>query len=1138
MKPVDPRLVARTRALRPYLARVVGLTLLDAGLLLAQIFLLGHALAGVVTHASSAGAVGRTALWLVAVTALRALLGSIATVSGRRAASKVTAELRYALLDRLVTDATHRPPGEVGLLATRGVDALEPYVTDYLPTVIASAIVPVVVVAAAFAVDRTTGFLLLVTLPLVPVFMALVGRYSADHAARSWASLQRLAGQALDLITGLPTLKLFGRQHAQARTIERLGERSRKATMRALRSAFLSAFVLELAATLAVALVAVSVGLRLVGSHVDLASAFVVILLAPECFAPLRRMGAAYHTATEGLEAATDICNTLDAPRPVRGDEPVPARVRVSCVAVSVTHEGRTHATPEAASLIAEPGKVVALVGPNGAGKSTVLAVLRGRVAPDAGRVLVGDVPLAAFDAERWNAAVAWVPQRSTLGDDTVRSNIALGAPDASDAALTAIARDLGIDHLLAQPARALSAGERQRVALARAVLRVEAGGARLALLDEPTANLDSETEALVVETVHRLARGGAAVVVVAHRPALVAAADRVVVIAPEHVDLVAAAAPHDRVAAAAGLIAAAPTTSGSGPRAGRRAPDVPTAPPRRWLWREAQPVRRRLGLAIGLAAAAMLAGLALTGCAAWLLSRASEHPPVLELGIAVVVVRALALAKAALRYLERLASHDAVLRFIARLRVRVYERLAVVAPAGIAGWARGDLLSRVVGDLDVVQDLALRAVLPPLTAALGAVAVVAAVLVVFPAGAGVLGAGLLVGGLAVPFAAAALERRAGERVAAERVALATTAVDIAETAEELAAYGAGAARLTAITQGDARLARATRREAGAAAFGDGAEAGLSGAVAAALLVIGATAVRAGSLDVRLLATIVLLGWMLPEVVGTLPTAARRGRGLRAATARVTGVLGADDPVADPLIAVAPPTGPVGVEIEGLAVRWPHAAEPALRHVDLSLPPGSRTVLVGASGAGKSTLAAALVRFLPIAAGTIRLGGVDVAEMRGDDVRALVGWCAQDAHFFDTSVGENLRIAAPHASDAQLEAAVRAVRLDRWLASLPRGLETAVGVGGVQLSGGEIQRLALARELLADRPVIVFDEPTANVDAETADLLVRDLLDASEGRTVLMITHRLLGIDRADRVVTLAGGRITSGAVEVDAVAV
>ncbi len=1124
MKPNDSRLARHTPALRRFLAVSAVLTALDTAALLAQVYLLGDVLAGVVAG-WGAPSVARSAGWLVAVVGFRAATTAIATMLSRRAASATSAQLRAALLARVIDDGLHQAPGEVGVLATRGVDALEPYVMGYLPTLVAAAFVPPVMLVTTLAVDRTSGLLLCITLPLVPVFMVLVGKYSSDRAERSWASLQRLAAHTADVVTGLTTLKLFGRHHAQSRVIERLGERYRRATMRTLRTAFLSAFVLELLASLSIALVAVSVGLRLVDAHVSLRTAFVVLLLAPECFAPLRRLGASYHSATEGLEAAEHIVAVLDATPEARGNAPVPARLHVRCDGISVEQRGRNIMAPRDATFAVRAGEIVALVGPNGAGKSTVLAVLRGRMTPDHGSVTIDGRALSDIDRDAWDATVAWVPQRAALGDTTAREVLTLGVPEADGTDIGDVARALDITALLDRRARTLSAGERQRLAIARAILRVEHAGARLALLDEPTSNLDVGTEALVVGAVHRLAAAGAAVVVVAHRRALVEAADRVVAVAPgARTDAPAT----DFATAALPAFASRSTETGSAGAVDAATPVVAPRPaptsPLRWVWHEAGPVRGRLVASVLLAAAATLAGLALTGCAAWLLVRAAEHPPVLELGVAVVLVRAFALAKATLRYLERLASHDAALRLITRLRVRVYDRLAVIAPGGIVRARRGDLLARVVGDLDNVQDLVLRALLPPLAVAATGGALVVAGFLIAPAAGVVFALALLVGGGVLPLAARALERRAGAGAARERAALTAEAVDIAETADELAAFGAGERRLARVTEHDRRLAQLTRREARGVAFGDASEAVVAGIATAALLVVGAGLVRSGALDPRWFAALALIGWSLAEVLGTMPVAARRAAALRSAVARVTDVLDAFDPVFEPAVPAPPPTGPIGVRARGLVVRWPDARVPVLDGLDLDLAPGSRTVLVGPSGTGKSTLAAALVRFVSPEAGTLEIGGVDARRLCGDDVRRLVGWCAQDAHLFDATIADNLRIGKPDATDAELRAACRAVRLDDWVNALPDGLATGVGVGGAAVSGGEAQRLAVARELLADRPVIVLDEPTANVEPAAAAALTRDLLTAAAGRTVLLISHNSAGAEHADSVITLALG--------------
>ncbi|MEZ5144328.1 MAG: thiol reductant ABC exporter subunit CydD [Acidimicrobiales bacterium] len=1161
MKPLDPRLLRDRRAVAPTLAVAGVRAVLDAVLLVAQAGLLATAFASVVDGGADGDRLARVAVALVAVTVGQALVGWVATVVCRRSAARAAGRLRRQLLDRVLTDGRVMPPGELAVLATRGVDATRPYLADYVPQLVSAAIVPALLLGTVLVVDPTSGVILLVVLPLLPVFLALVGRFSEARAAASWRSLERLSAHLLDVVTGLPTLKRFGRHRVQRTTIARLSASSRRTTMTTLRTAFLSAFVLELATTLSVALVAVPLGLRLVDGSVGLGTAFAVLLLAPEVFAPLRRVGAAYHTATEGVAATERILDVVHAEQRPRGSTPVPSTVVVDARDLGVRRPGRAGTSPDRAGLGVGPGEVVALIGPNGAGKSTLLDVLRGTVAPDEGTVHVSGIPLDDLDPTAWSATVAWVPQRPVLVDDTVQANIALGATGADPRTVEAVASALGIGSLLDHRARTLSAGQRQRVALARAVLRVEAGGARVALLDEPTANLDGDTEAAAVAVVRRLAAAGAAVVVVAHRPALVEAADRVVVVAaspsaevgagpgataPSTVGATAPSTVGATDSSAIGVVpgATAPSTLGpptggsSQPLAatGTRGGDatraavttlpVASAGTWRWLRDEARPVHGRLAATVLTGAGATLAGVALTATAAWLLSRASQRPEVLSLTTVVVAVRALALAKAGLRYLERLASHDTILRLVADLRTRLWDRLAVLSPAGVAGGRHGDVFARLVGDLDDVQDLWLRGVLPPVVAALAAVGVVATGWTMQP-GAGVaLAIGVLVGGVVVPWLATRWERRAGRAAAGERVALTDEVVDLAEAAEELAAYGAGPAGVGRVAERDRRLAGLQQADTRIGGLADAAETAVRALVAGAVVVLAGRAALAGQLDVLWVPVLVLVGWALPEVLGGLPTAARRLADLAPAARRLGEVLAAPDPFPDPVHPAAPPKGPLDVVVDDLVVRWPGQATPLLRGARLQIPVGGLVFLVGPSGAGKSTLAAALVGFVRPEAGTIRLGGTDTATLAADDVRRLVGWCAQDAHLFDATLRDNLRVARPGATDEELRRVLAAVRLDAWVTGLPDGLDTRVGTRGSWLSGGQAQRLALAQVLLADPPVVILDEPTANLDPDMAETLMTDLVRATGGRTTLVITHRTEGIGPDHRVVRLEDGRL------------
>ncbi|GIF25407.1 hypothetical protein Ate02nite_81370 [Paractinoplanes tereljensis] len=503
----------------------------------------------------------------------------------------------------------------------------------------------------------------------------------------------------------------------------------------------------------------------------------------------------------------------------------------------------------------------------------------------------------------------------------------------------------------------------------------------------------------------------------------------------------------------------------------------------------------------------------------AWLISRAALHPPVLHLMVAIVAVRAFGVGRGALRYLERLFGHDAALRALGSLRVRVFRHLARVAPAGLAGFRRADLAQRLAADVDAVLDLLTRVLLPYAVAIVVGAGSVLLIGAMSPIAGLTLAGGILLVGVGVPLLQARAARRADGRLAPLRGELATGAADLLHGLPDLIAYGAAADRLDRLARVGAELRAAERRSsvmAGLAAAVTTLATGLSVLVG---LAAGAVAVRSGDLKGELLAVVVLTPLAVFETVGTLPAAAQRFAACRAAMRRLTEVLATVSPVSEPA-AVALPAGPHTLELAGVGAAWV-PGRPVLHDLDLTLAPGDRVALVGPSGSGKSTVAALLVRFLDPTAGRITMDGVDLRDIPSDRVRQIVGYLPEDAYLFDSTIAANLRIARPDATGDELREVLAQARLRDWVDGLPRGLETAVGEHGMELSGGERRRLALARALLAGFEVLILDEPTEHLDDETAAALTRDLLAAAGDRTVLLITHRLGIAAEVDRVVTL-----------------
>jgi ATP-binding cassette subfamily C protein CydCD len=1132
VKPIDPRLLRYARATRFFFMAVVGLGAAGAALVIAQAMLIAEVVVGAFQHGHPASELRTPLVLLVAVAIGRAMVAWLTELAAHRASAAVKSELRGRLLERAAALGpgwlSGQRTGSLVALTTRGVDALDDYFSRYLPQLGLAVVVPVAVLARIVTEDWVSAAIIVVTLPLIPVFMALIGWATRSQMDRQWRLLSRLSGHFLDVVAGLPTLKVFGRAKAQAESIRRITGEYRQATMRTLRIAFLSSFALELLATISVALVAVTIGMRLVHGDMDLYVGLVILVLAPEAYLPLRQVGAQYHAAAEGLAAAEEIFSVLETPVPATGSLVAPEG-EIRFEGVTVRYPGRSGDAVSDVSFTVEPGETVALVGPSGVGKSTLLNVLLGFVAPAAGRVRIGGVDLAEADVEEWRSRVAWVPQRPHLYAGSIAENVRLARPDADDTAVRRALGDAGalefVDALpdgartvLGEDGSGLSAGQRQRLALARAFL----ADRPVLLLDEPTASLDGATEAEVVAAVRRLAVGRTVLLVV-HRPALLEVADRVV-----------------RLEAGAPVVAA-----GSVHREGTKelrpvepegepapAAEEASAVPRRRggvlarVRAMAGPRSGRFALALLLGSLALGSAVGLMATSGWLISRASQQPPVMYLMLAVTATRAFGIGRAVFRYAERLVSHDAVLRMLADTRVAVYRRLERLAPAGLRTTRRGDLLSRLVADVDALQDYWLRWLLPAGAALLVSAASVGFTAWLLPEAGAALAAGLLAAGVGVPLLTGAVARRAEHRLSPARGALATQVADLLTGTAELTVAGALPARTAEARRADTVLTRIASRAATATALGDGLTALTTGLTVAATALVGAQAVAGGRLSGVAMAVVVLTPLAAFEAVLGLPLAAQYRQRVRRSAERVYEVLDAPDPVREPEVPQSAPASPFPLRVQGLRTRHAGQDRDALAGLDLTLEQGRRIAVVGPSGSGKTTLAQVLLRFLDADAGTYTLGGTDAYGMDGDDVRRLVGLCAQDAHLFDSTVRENLLLARRNATEAELRDALARARLLEWADGLPDGLDTLIGEHGARLSGGQRQRLALARALLADFPVLVLDEPAEHLDLPTADALTADLLAATEGRTTLLITHRLAGLAAVDEVIVLAAGRV------------
>jgi ATP-binding cassette, subfamily C, bacterial CydD len=548
VRPLDPRLLTYARASRGYVILTAGLGAVTAALVVMQALLLARVIAGTAMDGDTLADV-RTSLFGIGLLVLaRAVVAWAQDRYGHRAATTVIAQLRGQIAAHVAELGPSAVEGDRGpalaTLTTRGLDALDGYLVRYLPQLLMTAIVTPSVLIVVWWQDAISGITILITIPLVPLFMVLVGWATQSAADRRLRTMQRLGSEVLDLIAGLPTLRALGREAGQGRQVRKVGDAYRRATMKTLRTAFLSALVLESLTTLSVALVAVGIGLRLVYGHLDLRTGLAILIMTPEVYLPLRMLGTHYHASVDGLAASSEAFAVLDREPPTPGTRPAPDLSRSTIVLdrVSVIHHGRDRATPKELSLTLEPGRILALAGSSGIGKSSAVLALLGLRRPEAGQIMLhpegaDPIDLAEVEPTSWFAQIAWAPQRPLLIPGSLQDNIRLGARS-DDRDLDEVAALTGLDTVVADlpqgwdtrigtGGHGLSAGQRQRLALSRAFLR----RAPLVVLDEPTAHLDPATEQIVHATITRLRQEGRTILLVAHRPSLMAMADEVVTV-------------------------------------------------------------------------------------------------------------------------------------------------------------------------------------------------------------------------------------------------------------------------------------------------------------------------------------------------------------------------------------------------------------------------------------------------------------------------------------------------------------------------------------------------------------------------------------------------------------------------------
>jgi ATP-binding cassette, subfamily C, bacterial CydCD len=1164
MKLIDKRLLRETRSAAGPLSLTIVFGFLGGILIVLQAWFLSQVIADVFLAGAALDDVGAQLGFLLLVFVLRAVSILAGEIFAGRLAVKIKTSLRGRLYRQIValgpSFARGERTGELINTLTEGIEALDAYFRGYLPQLALAFLVPLTILGFVLPRDLISGMVLLVTAPLIPLFMILIGNKADAVTKRQWKSLSRMSAHFFDVLQGLTTLKIFGRSQAQIKVIAQVGERFRQKTMGVLRIAFLSALTLELLATLSTAVVAVEIGLRLLYGRMDFGDALFVLLLAPEFYQPLRWLGARFHAGVQGVAASERIFAIVDEPvscglRNVRSGACQSSHeivYQISSLQSPIIFDQIYYAYSDnrqalnGVSFTIEPGQKVALVGPSGAGKSTVAQLLLGFFEPTEG----------ALWGRGEGKGIAWLPQHPYLFNDTVAANIRLARPKASldeliHAAKSAHAHEFiqqlpqGYDTPIGERGDRLSGGQAQRIALARAILM----DAPMVILDEPTTHLDPELEAQIHQSTQKFLEGRTALLV-AHRLNTVTAADKIIVMDG---GCIAGQGRHEELLESCTLYAemvGKQRVSGIGyPVSGNPKSDgglqistpEPIFPPDNDLPSTSNfplPTFLRLlsflkgswkwvALSVVLGFATIASSIGLLGISAYIISAAALQPSIAVIQVPIVGVRLFGIARGVLRYLERLVTHQITFRMLARLRVWFYENLEPLAPGWLIHQPVGDLLSRIINDIESLENFYARILSPPMVAFL-----VALLSGAYLSGFGwgltfVLWFFMVLAGVGTSALATSISCKRDNQTSAVRADMSVALTDGIQGLPDLLAFGCLSDHVRRIENLSLQLEcsqnKVTRMDGFQSAFANL----LSNVAMGLVLVVTISLIETGIVEALYLATLVLVVYASFEAVTPLPAAAQSwGENLIAAR-RLFAIVDAQPIVAEPAQTRPAPQN-VDLSVRDLSFQYSGSASVPriLKNISFDLPYEKKLAIVGPSGAGKSTIINLLLRFWEFDQGQISLGGEGIQSYRQQDVRQCFAALSQRTHLFNATLRENLLLARPDACEDQIRAAARLARLDDFIGGLPQGYETWIGEGGLKLSGGERQRLALARALLRDAPILLLDEPTANLDSITEQEIMAAVFDAARERSILLISHRLVGMEEMDEILVLRGGRV------------
>jgi len=1150
---------------------------------------------------------------LLAIIVLRGLLHMLSDYTSAKLAQGIKGDLRLRLIDKLSQLGPHYSKGERSgeLVSTiyEGVEQLENYLAKYVPQIALSMFVPFAVFIVVVGQDGLSALVYAITLPLLIIFMILIGKFTKARTDRQYKLLGRLGGHFQEVLRGIETLKMFNRSKDQLKIIGNISEQHRISTMATLRLAFLSAFVMELFATLSTAIIAVFLGLRLIEGKIEFYHAFLILLLTPEFYAPIRALGTQFHSGMNGASAATRIFQIFDAEPQglveqadaIKVQRMWPAGHNIRFDSVSLQHKGYSTPALDRISFTLEAGETLAIVGATGAGKSSILDLLQGFIKPTSGTIYVNGIPLEQLSMEHWRKQLTTVSQSVHLFHGTIRENITLGLEDATDEMIWNALRQAAAHSFVAQLPQGLetvltdniilSGGQKQRLVLARAMLKRDAS---VVLLDEATNGLDVHNEVLVTRNIEEWITGKTAIIV-AHHLQTIAKVDKVIVL---HEGKIVEAGSPQQLASSNGKFSSMLSAMNAGrqsvtatamtgqshsssvrktvtlmsEKAENSTAVVEAVTPEQeqviindeklderssfsfqLFWQTSRRLMKFLGqhklivfAAVLLSFLTIAANIGLMGTSGYLIAKAALQPEnVLMLYVPIVGVRFFGISRGVLRYLERLASHNATFKVLHRLRVWLYEKIEPRGAALLQRKRGGNLLSTIISDIDQLQNYYLRLFAPPIVYSL---TVVLAVCFIgwqhYSLGIALL-IMLLVAGILLPYGSYKVSKHSGSRLVQTRTKLYEESLDLLRGLSTLQQYGRLAQQQQLIAEEQNKLNVLQILEHRRQAISNGLMTMVTQLGMWVLLLIAIPLVVDGSIAPYMLPAILLMALASFEAAAPLPQAFAMSSTITASANRLFQLADEQEQVAnsklgqqveradESVVGLTESSASIetnhsllnwSCEVNNIAVRYEGAQQKALEKISLSLQRGKQIAVVGESGAGKSTLIQALLKLQPIQQGSIALNGQRYEQLTEEQVRSQFAVVSQQVQLFNASVADNLRLGNREASDEQIREAARLAEIDEFIMSLPQGYQTMIGEYGAKLSGGQRQRLALARALLKPSPALLLDEPATGLDHLTQVAFRSNIKQELEKRATLWITHRLIDTVEMDEIIVLKHG--------------